>query len=440
MLSLYIHIPFCQTKCKYCSFQVCPADQMKTGLFDIEIKKYIDSVISEIQTYSQLLKDKELKSIYFGWGTPQLIWLENLEKIIDAIIQNFDTENLWEFSMEMNPYPKDETIAIVQSLSSKYRMFSRVRFSFGIQSFDNKVLSMSWRDITYPGLVDFFRDLQPIKRSNNIFNLDFIAFGQFNESRKWNFQLWNPNTLDFYERLAESKFVDSYSLYTLELFPGSLWYYQKDIAPIKKGGKYGLGSQEHNPIIKDDNDLSGTAYWDDDDIYEEFSILKDILLDRGYRRYEISNFSLLWKSSIHNRAYRDMSDYIGIWTSAASFFQNPNPELMKYLDLPEDTKAVRWTNTVKLADYNNEKYLDWESIQKLTDKDLLIEQFFLWLRTDIWINDLAKYFPVLVKDIEQRIESYTKQWFIEYKENGIRLTDSGMDIYNDIVTELLEEI
>jgi len=412
---------------------------MKEGLFDIEVKKYVQSIISEIQTYSHLLQDKELKSIYFGWGTPQLIWLENLEKIIDTIIHNFDTENLWEFSMEMNPYPKDQTIAIVQSISNKYRSFSRVRFSFGIQSFDNKVLSMSWRDITYPGLVDFFRDLQPIKRSNNIFNLDFIAFGQFNESKKWNFQLWNPNTLDFYERLAESKFIDSYSLYTLELFPGSLWYYQQNMTPLKNGGKGGLDLQEANPIIEED-DASGIASGDDDDIYEEFSILKDILLDRGYRRYEISNFSLLWKSSIHNRVYRDMQNYIWLWTSAASFFQNPNPELANYLNIPDNTKTVRRTNTVKLADYNDWKYLDLESMQNLTDKDLLIEEFFLWLRTDIWINDLPKYSSVLVRDIDKKIESYTKQWFLESKENGIRLTDSGMDIYNDIVTELLEEI
>ena len=391
---------------------------MKDGLFDIEVKKYVESIVSEIQNYSKLLSDKELKSIYFWWWTPQLIWLDNLEKIIDTIVENFDTENLWEFSMEMNPYPKDETINIVQSISRKYKMFSRVRFSFGIQSLDNKVLSMSWRDITYPGLVEFFRDLQPVKRGNNIFNLDFIAFGQFNESRKWNFQLRNPNSLDFFERLAESKFVDSYSLYTLELFPGSLWYYQNN-------------QKLNNPIVDQDSD---------DDIYEEFSILKNILLDRWYRRYELSNFSLLWKSSIHNRVYRDMQDYIWVWTSAASFFQNPDKKLRDYLNIMDNTKAVRRTNTVKLANYNVGKHLDWESIQTLTDRDLLIEEFFLWLRTDIWISDLPKYSSVLVKDIDKKIESYTKQWFLEIKENGIKLSDSGMDIYNDIVTELLEEI
>ncbi len=430
MLSFYIHIPFCKTKCPYCSFQVCPMDQMKAELFDIEIQKYVDSVVSEIKNYSNILTDKEIKSIYFGWWTPQLIWLENLEKIIDTIIQNFDTENIGELSIEMNSYPKDEVLKIVSAINQKYKSFSRVRFSFGIQSFDNKVLSMSSRDITFPGLVDLFRELQPIKRSNNIFNLDFIAFWKFNESKKGNLQLRNTNVLEFYQNLANTKFVDSYSIYTLELFPGSLRYY-------KNNWKLKIDSWKLNQIVNYQSSIINST---DDDIYEEFSMLKDIILDAWYKRYELSNFSLLWKSSIHNRVYREMWDYIWIWTSAASFVQNPNSDLKKYLWISKDSIALRWTNTVKLAEYDKWNFVDIESIQNLTQKDLLIEEFFLWLRTDSWINDLSKYSTVLVKNIDTKIDSYIKQWFIQQKEKWIQLTDSGMDIYNDIVTELLEEI
>lgn len=432
MLSFYIHIPFCKTKCPYCSFQVCPMDQMKAELFDIEIQKYVDSVVSEIKNYSNILTDKEIKSIYFGWWTPQLIWLENLEKIIDTIVQNFDTENIGELSIEMNPYPKDEVLKIVSAINHKYKSFSRVRFSFGIQSFDNKVLSMSSRDITFPGLVDLFRELQPIKRSNNIFNLDFIAFWKFNESKKGNLQLRTTNVLEFYQNLASTKFVDSYSIYTLELFPGSLRYYKNSSECRVKGVE--------NPALW----ILNSEFWimnsSDDDIYEEFAILKDIVLDAWYKRYELSNFSFLWKSSIHNRVYREMWDYIWIWTSAASFVQNPNLDLKKYLWISSDSMALRWTNTVKLAEYDKWNFVDIESIQNLTQKDLLIEEFFLWLRTDSWINDLSKYSTVLVKNIDTKIDSYIKQWFIQQKEKWIQLTDSGMDIYNDIVTELLEEI
>lgn len=391
---------------------------MKSEMIQPELEKYTNQIISDIKKYSEILDDKEVKSIYFGGGTPQLIWLENIEKITDTIIQSFDTENLGEFNIEMNPYPKDKVFDFVQSLTKKYREFARVRFSFGIQSFENKMLSVSGRQITFPGIVDFLRDLQPLKKDNNVFNLDFIAFWYFNESKKWNFQLRNPTAMNFFQSLAKSKFIDSYSLYTLELFPGSLRYY--------------------NEKLKNNKGQSNNQYWDQDDIYEEFAILKDILLDAWYKRYEISNFSLLGKSSVHNRNYREMWDYLWLGTSASSFFKNPNEKLCSLLDIPNWTKAVRRTNSLEFP-----KFYSWQSendIIPMTDKDLLIEEFFLGLRTDNWIKNIQKYEPVLVQNYLEKIKSYSDQWFIEISEDWLKFTDQWMDIYNDIVTELLNEI
>lgn len=418
MFSIYIHIPFCKTKCNYCNFQVCPLDKMKSEMIEPEFEKYTNQIISDIQKYAEILDDKEVKSIYFGGGTPQLIGLENIERIVDTIMQYFDTENLGEFSMEMNPYPKLEVYDFVQSLTKKYRKFARVRFSFGIQSFENKMLSVSGRDITFPWIVDFLRDLQPLKKDNNVFNLDFIAFGYFNQSKNWNYQLWNPTAMNFFQELAKSKFVDSYSLYTLELFPGSLRYY-------------------NNKKLENNNE-KWQGYGDQDDIYEEFAILKDILLDAGYRRYEISNFSLLWKSSVHNRVYREMWDYLGLGTSASSFFKSPNEKLCSLLDISNNSKAVRWTNTVEFPKFYTGK--SESEIIPMSEKDLLIEEFFLWLRTDNGVKNIEKYRPVLVKDFDKKLKSYMDQWFIEDFWDWFRFTDQWMDIYNDIITELLSEI
>jgi len=451
MFSIYIHIPFCKSKCNYCNFQVCPLDKMKSEMIQPELEKYTNQIISDIKKYSEILDDKEVKSIYFGGWTPQLIWLENIEKITDTIIQYFDTENIWEFSIEMNPYPKDEVYHIVQSLTKKYREFSRVRFSFGIQSFENKMLSASGRDITFPWIVDFLRDLQPLKKDNNIFNLDFIAFGYFNKSKNWNYQLRNPTAMNFFQTLATSKFIDSYSLYTLELFPGSLRYYkikdgnpktiyssivEQPLTPISSGSS--PDREQISPLLGGAVREASGGCPTPDDIYEEFAILKDILLDAWYKRYEISNFSLLWKSSVHNRTYREMWDYLGLGTSASSFFKAPNKKLCSLLNIPNDTKAVRWTNALEFP-----KFYSWQSesgIIPMTDKDLLIEEFFLWLRTDNWIKNISKYESVLVTNYIEKIKSYSDQWFIEIIDDWIRFTDQWMDIYNDIVTELLNEI
>ena len=417
MFSIYIHIPFCKSKCNYCNFQVCPLDKMKSEMIQPELEKYTNQIVSDIKKYSEILDDKEVKSIYFGGWTPQLIWLENIEKITDTIIQYFDTENLWEFSIEMNPYPKDEVYSFVQSLTKRYREFARVRFSFGIQSFENKMLSASGRDITFPWIVDFLRDLQPLKKDNNVFNLDFIAFGYFNKSKNWNYQLRNPTAMSFFQTLATSKFIDSYSLYTLELFPGSMRYYNN---------KWKI------------KNIEWQEYWDQDDVYEEFAILKDILLDAWYKRYEISNFSLLGKSSIHNRTYREMWDYLGLGTSASSFFKNPNEKLCSLLNIPNNIKAVRWTNVLEFPKFYSGKSEG--EIIPMTEKDLLIEEFFLGLRTDNWIKNIKKYESVLVPDYLDKIKSYSDQWFIEIIDDWMRFTDQWMDIYNDIVTELLNEI
>ena len=131
-------------------------------------------------------------------------------------------------------------------------------------------------------------------------------------------------------------------------------------------------------------------------------------------------------------------NYLGLGTSASSFFKNPNKKLCSLLNIPDQTKAVRWTNCLEFP-----KFYLWNSeseIIPMTDKDLLIEEFFLWLRTDKWIKNIQKYKSVLVPEFETKIKSYSDQWFIEILPDWMKFTDQWMDIYNYIITELLDEI
>lgn len=415
MLSLYIHIPFCTTKCNYCSFQVCPIDKIKPEFQENLFDDYTQSIIDEVKDFSDILDDKELKTIYFWWGTPTLIGKENIIKIVDEIINNFDMENFEEFSIECNPYPQDEIYDMIKTLNKRYKNFPRIRFSFGIQSFDNKVLLSTGRESSFPGLVEFIRGLRPLKLDNNIFNLDFIAFWKLKKLKNENLQLRNSNTIEFFENLLHSHFIDSLSLYTLELFPWSIWY--------------------HNNKYKKE-----WIFWNDDEIYMEFDILKNMIFEHWYKRYEISNFSLPGKSSIHNRIYREHWNYIWLGTSAASFFQSPNKELCKYLNIPEKTKAVRWKNKESLESYQNNKRISEEETSILSNKELLIEKFFLWLRTDNGIWNIEEFEPVLQENYQKMIDNMIKKWFISNNKNKLILTDQGLDIYNYIITELLKEI
>jgi oxygen-independent coproporphyrinogen-3 oxidase len=162
MLSLYIHIPFCEKKCGYCSFHVLANDT--EGKVSKLIDGYVDAVCEEIRIRGERVmladpngKKGELKTIYFGGGTPLQIGVDNLCRIIDTIQEVFDTENLGELSIECNPYPQDIVYETITTIQKQYKKFPRIRRSFGIQTFDTEVLKESDRMYSFPAIRDFLR-------------------------------------------------------------------------------------------------------------------------------------------------------------------------------------------------------------------------------------------------------------------------------------------
>ena len=419
MLSLYIHIPFCVKNCPYCSFSVVqnPNDDM--------IQNYLSVLHSEIDERQKAVWKAEIRTIYFGWWTPNLIWSEEIKKIINHCEEVFDCENIGELSFECNPFPQDQVYEFVSDLQKSFKKYPRVRFSFGIQSLDNWVLENAWRPYTFPWMVEFLRWLWDLKFENTVFNFDFMAFGVFNKTKKWELQLWNPSALEFFQDFVNSWFADSFSLYMLELFEHQKWKKpDRDWFVVQQSG----------------------LFWNEDEIYEEFDILKNIIEEWWYTRYELSNFSAVWKSSIHNRVYREMEDYLWLWLSASSFINGRSSyfdavkEKLLWNKKIDDLSWIRRTNTSYFPKYIWNEKLSESEIKPLSEKDYLIESFFLWLRTDKWVSDVEKYESVLVKDYQEKIKLYKENWFLKLRENWFVLMDEGMDCYNGIITELLDEI
>jgi oxygen-independent coproporphyrinogen-3 oxidase len=121
--------------------------------------------------------------------------------------------------------------------------------------------------------------------------------------------------------------------------------------------------------------------------------------------------------------YRNMEPYIGIWLSAASFFGNK-----------------RWTNTANINQYIEGKRIDEHEVQILNVSDILIEEFFLRLRTHEGISPLSKFISVLVPNYESLLTTYMKEWLLVFDETKLYLTDTGMNVYNSIITDLLQKI
>ena len=416
MLSLYIHIPFCVKNCPYCSFSVVQNPDNKM------IQIYLNNLHDEIDEWYKIFWRVEIRTIYFWWWTPNLIWAEEIKKIINHCEKLFDCGNVGELSFECNPFPQDQVYEFVSDLQKVFKKYPRVRFSFGIQSLDNWVLENAWRPYTLPWMVEFLRWLRDLKFENTVFNFDFMAFGVFNKTKKWELQLRTPSALEFFQDFVNSWFADSFSLYMLELFEHQKW--------------------KKTPEVNQESWL----FWNEDEIYEEFDILKNIIEEWWYKRYEISNFSAIWKSSIHNRVYREMENYLWLWLSASSFINGRS----EYFDAVKEKLLwnkkignlswIRWTNTSYFPKYIWNEELAESEIKQLSEKDYLIESFFLALRTDRWIDDISKFEEVLIDDYWEKIKLYEESGFLKLRENGFVLTDEWMDCYNGIITELLKEI
>ena len=381
---------------------------------------YLSALKSEIAQYGQFFPKTSIATLYFWGGTPNLIGANNLIDLITTVETHFDCSTLAELSFEFNPYPQEEIYDLVKSLQKAFgRKYPRIRFSFGIQSFDNEVLQLSGRKNSFLGIVDFLRGLQPLKQESSVFNFDFIAFGKWNQSKKGNPYLRSPSALEFFSSFVNSHFADSFSLYTLELFENQL---------RKKK--------------KSDSLISGEYFWTDEQIYEEFSLLKSILLDAGYARYELSNFSLAGKSSIHNRKYREMENYLGLWLGASSFLAKKmlNADFLSFSGISKTAEGLRFKNTSNFDSYCSGETIESTSFEALQEKDWLIEAFFLGLRTDRGIDELSQYTSILVPNYQEKLIQYQNEGLLIYHEERVVLTDTGMDVFNAIVTEIMQEI
>lgn len=302
-----------------------------------------------------------------------------------------------------------------------------MRFNFGIQTFDDEILNESWRGYRFEELQGFLRQLIEYKKSTTLLNADFIAFGKWTKMGEKKI-LRNQEKINFFRNMVQSHIFDSFSLYTLELFPWSKRYYEC--------------SKEKNTHEK--NGLSLKKYGSDDEVYEEFSFLKKIIFSAGYRRYELSNFSLLGKSSIHNRVYWTMEEYLGLGISGSSFLKEEIP-IVKNDGLEKEMINwngywFRFTHKDSIVEYMENPTWSFKESRFLNEKNYLIEKFFLGLRTSEGIRDITFFNKILIPNRQEKIQDFVQNWFMSQKDERIVLTDKGMDVYNTIVSELLNEI
>ena len=251
MAGIYVHIPYCRSACHYCNFH------FSTQLESID--QMVDAICIEILNRSSFLNDEPIETIYFGGGTPSLLEISSLEKIVNQLYKSFDCNNLKEFTLEANP----EDISKAKLLDWKNLGINRL--SIGVQSFfDEDLLYMNRiHDAkTSRQALDLCKSFGP-----ELISIDLI-FGSHTTSNT----MWEKNLESFIK--YDFQHLSAYGLTVEENTALSHF--------IKKG-----------KLPSTDDDKSST----------QFMICMDMTEEAGYKHYEISNYSKLGMEAIHNTNY-----------------------------------------------------------------------------------------------------------------------------------------
>lgn len=369
---LYVHIPFCSKRCDYCDFVAFENQNMQD--------EYVNTMLKEIKILSSEYPAK-LKSLYLGGGTPSLLSIENLYKIINSIYKEFSVPSE-EITMELNPEDVDfEKFSAIKTLGVN-------RLSMGVQSFSDEVLETLGRVGSYDDSLNSYRILREIGYEN--INLDLI-YGVPNSS------------FSDVERSVDE---------LISLKPEHISTYSLIVS---------RGTKLYSKVRKGELKLA-----DDDRIADEFDLIVNKLKENGYDRYEISNFSLPKFQSIHNNAYWQTHNTLGL--GIASVYK---------------INSFRYENTYsyrKYIEYINKGKLAFDRKIKINITDAINEKIMLGFRLAIGISILefkSEFGFDILSKYSKQIEKYRKLNMLKIENGRIFLTNAGMNVSNTIICDFL---
>ena len=278
-LGLYIHVPFCRSKCQYCDFYSLATKD------DSLIDGYLDAVCDHIKEAGELAPGYKVDTIFFGGGTPSFFGAEGIAVILTTIRRNFDVDDGAEITVECNPD------SVSDRLLRRLRAEGVNRLSLGIQSDDDEMLKKLGRPHTYSQAVMAYQRMRKAGFRNISVDLMYGLPGQ-------DIQDW-AETLDNVLRLNP----EHVSCYALKVEEGTPFATLKDVLNLP----------------------------DDDTQAEMYLTAVETLKGRGFRQYEISNFCRKGLTSKHNLKYWTGGEYLGFGPGASSDFAGKRYSLKRDL-------------------------------------------------------------------------------------------------------------
>lgn len=371
---IYVHIPFCKKKCKYCDF-------ISFSCFEEKEEEYVNCLIKEIENKKC---SNVVSTIYIGGGTPSIIDSKNIIKILEAIFSNFNVLNDAEITIEINPG------TVTKEKLQDYKNAGVNRLSIGLQSAENRILELIGRIHTYE---------------------DFLK--TYNLSREIGFKNINVDLMLAIPTQTEKELISSVEK-IIELNPEHISIYS---LILEEGTELeSLVSKKELELL--DEKIERKMYWD----------TKKLLEKKGYNHYEISNFSKKGFESNHNIDCWNQEEYLGIGIAAHSYFESKRfsnvDDLNEYMENIKNEKF--------------EKNIELHEIQNKPSKMKEFMMIGLRKIDGVKISDFEKKFrinPLFYFRFE--ISKLTDEDLIEVDLDNIKLTKNGLDLANQVFEEFI---
>ena len=373
-LGIYIHVPFCRSKCEYCDFYSIGGSREKDFT-----ELYLQALPKHIQEFGGRATEYTVDTVYFGGGTPTFLGADGLSRIFSQLQRHFDIAPDAEITFEANP--DSTTTLLLRKLHSEG--FNRM--SLGVQCDNDEILKNIGRPHNYEQAVAAVRHARKAGFDN--ISLDLI-YGLPNQT----FPQWQRT-------LA----------HVLELEPEHMSCYGLKVEPNTKLWEY-----------RDCCNLP-----DEDDQADMYLFTCDFLEEKGYHQYEISNFAKTGYESKHNLKYWLGEEYLGFGPSASSDFAGKRftirPNLLEYAEgIMKGGTILSECEEIPLRERAGEYLM----LRLRTVQGIDAEEY-------------TRRFLLPFRPIGQLLDRFREMGFVQQSEGHYHLTPKGMLISNKILAELM---
>ena len=373
-LGLYIHIPFCKSKCRYCDFCSFPHPKEDT------VDAYLTALSHEIETESAKLTEKYgsapvADTVFFGGGTPTLLTAEQFDRLTQTLFRCFRIDGNAEITAECNPATAD------RDYFRALRQMGINRLSVGAQSMNDDELKTLGRLHRSDDVLRTVSDARNAGFENLSVDVMFGIPGGTLESLS--------DTLDCLMRLSP----EHISVYGLQIEDGTYF------------------ARHRNELVLPDEDTERQMY----------TRIRSLLADRGLHRYEISNYAKPGMESHHNLKYWRREDYLGLGLAAHSCLGD-----------------LRFSNTESLPDYlagNRRDTCETVSDHDIVCEKIMLG---MRLAQGVDFSVLSHEHGPHVLRYRDKLAQYEKNGLVSIRNDTVAFTEDGMYVSNALLAEVLD--